>query len=316
MLTSGTAGGPRGFAQRLPWVATPVALRAQVERICGSAVIGSEDVHGGMSPGPAAILHLADGRRVFVKAVSRQASAGSHGAYAREAATLAAMPAEAPAPTLYGCADVDGWLALVMSAAAGKPAGPPWTAGSVRLVAAACDTIAALPAPQSVPVISDLLTDLDGWHKLAAGDGAALDGWELRRAASLANLAADWRGWTAGAALVHQDIRADNAVVDHAAGRATLVDWSYGCAGANWLDRARLAADVVGTGHQDGPSAAVRAAVDILASLPQGAARFVVALAGMWRYRSTLPPLPGHPTLRPWQYQRALALRPLLATLL
>ena len=159
-LTSEAAGEPRGFAQRPSWVAAPTELREQVELICGSAVIGSDDVHGGMSPGPAAILRLEDGRRVFVKAVSRQTSAGSHRAYAREAATLAALPAEAPAPTLFGCADVDGWLALVMSAAAGKPAGPPWMANNVRLVAAACETLAALPAPQAVPAISELLTDL------------------------------------------------------------------------------------------------------------------------------------------------------------
>lgn len=268
-----------------------------------------------MSPGPAAILRLEDGRRVFVKAVSRQTSAGSHRAYAREAATLAALPAEAPAPTLFGCADVDGWLALVMSAVAGRPAGPPWMANSVRLVAAACETLAALPAPQAVPAISELLTDLDGWHMLASGDADRLDEWELRHATALARLAADWRDWTAGEALVHQDIRADNAVVDHVTGRATLVDWSFGCAGANWLDRARLAADIVCTGHQDGPSAALRAAVGILDSLPQGA-RFVAALAGMWRYRSTLPALPGHPSLRRWQYERALTLRPLLAVLI
>jgi hypothetical protein len=42
-----------------------------------------------MSPGPAAILALEDGRRVFVKAVSRHVSAGSHRAYEREATVLA-----------------------------------------------------------------------------------------------------------------------------------------------------------------------------------------------------------------------------------
>jgi hypothetical protein len=113
--------------------------------------------------------------------------------------------------------------------------------------------------------------------------------------------------------LVHQDIRADNAVVDHVAGRATLVDWSFGCSGAHWLDRARLAADIVCAGHQDGRSVALLSAVGILDSLPQDAARFVAALAGMWRYRSTLP---GHPSLRRWQYERALAVRPLLTVLI
>lgn len=43
-LTSEAAGEPRGFAQRPSWVAAPSELREQVELICGSAVIGSDDV--------------------------------------------------------------------------------------------------------------------------------------------------------------------------------------------------------------------------------------------------------------------------------
>lgn len=315
-LTSEMAGETGGFAQRPSWVSAPIKLRRQVELICGSGVVGSTDVHGGMSPGPAAILGLDDGRRVFVKAVSGQASVGSHRAYMREAATLAAMPAQAPAPTLVGSADVDGWLALVMTVADGEPAGPPWTSSGIRLVASACEAIAVIPAPSSVPMICDLLTDLDGWHKLAGGDAGRLDEWEHSHATALARLAAGWQDWTVGETLVHQDVRADNAVVDHAAGRATLVDWSFGCSGADWLDRARLAADVVCAGHQDGQSVALRAAVGILDLLPPGSARFVAALAGMWRYRSTLPALPGHPSLRRWQYERALAVRPLLAAVI
>jgi hypothetical protein len=296
-------------ARRPPWTAAPAGLREQVELICGSATTSSDNVRGGMSPGPAAILALEDGRRVFVKAVSRHVSAGSHRAYEREAIVLAALPPQTPAPTLLGHAECDGWLALVMTVAAGEPAGPPWTTHAVRLVAAACETVSALPAPAGVPEIGELLIDLDGWRKLPA---MAMDEWEKRHAPALARLADGWQEWTAGETLVHQDVRADNAVVGPA---ATLVDWSFGCAGADWLDRARLAADIVCSGHRDGPSAALGAALGILDSLPGEPARFVAALAGMWRYRSTRPALPGLPTLRRWQYERALAIRPLLAAL-
>ncbi|MDG4826109.1 hypothetical protein O7635_30030 [Asanoa sp. WMMD1127] len=298
-----------GFARRPSWTATPGALRREVDRICGSPVVGSRDVHGGMSPGPAALLDLADGRQVFVKAVSRDASIGSHRAYEREAATLAALPAGAPAPELFGCARVGGWLALVMSVAAGEAADPPWTADGVRLVGAACATIGSLAAPPTLPPIAALLTDLDGWERLTDRDE-----WEGRHAPALVALASGWRAWTAGDRLVHQDVRGDNAVVDRPGGRATLVDWSFGCAGAPWLDRARLAADIVCAGHRDG--AALAAAVEVLDTLPGEAVRFVAALAGMWRYRSTLPALSGHPTLRGWQARRAIAIRPLLAALL
>jgi hypothetical protein len=307
-----TAGG---FTSRLPWSAAPEPLRRQVDRICGGSQVGT-DVHGGMSPGPAAVLSLRDGSRVFVKAVSDSLSTRSHANFVREAVALRAMPRGAPAPHLLGVAEWCGWIALVMSCAPGAAAGPPWTAGGVPLVARACEATSACVAPAVVPPILDLLTDLDGWAKLAAGQAGPLDGWEAAHGTQLAARAEGWGAWTAGTWLVHQDIRADNAIVDHRSGCATLVDWSYCCAGANYLDRARLAADVVCTGHEDGPEAALAVALAILAPLPDEAARFVIALAGMWRYRSTLPPLPGSPTLRHWQYERARAIRPLLAALI
>ena len=159
-----------------------------------------------------------------------------------------------------------------------------------------------------MPRIAELLTDLDGWELVTPADD-----WERRHVAALRAAAGGWREWTVGAALVHQDVRGDNALVDGS--NATLVDWSFGCAGAGWLDRARLAADVVCSGHRDGPAEAVRTARALLAKLPDGE-RFVAALAGMWRYRSTLPELPGLPGLRGWQQERARAVRSLLEQVL
>ncbi|MFF5077803.1 hypothetical protein ACFY36_12170 [Actinoplanes sp. NPDC000266] len=269
--------------------------------------MSSRDVHGGMTPGPAAILGLADGREIFVKAVPTSAT-GSCRAYRREAVALAAMPAAAPAPALIGSAEVDGWFALIMSRVVGVPAGPPWDDRGARLVAGACAAIGRLPAPAGVPRIAELVTDLDGWDR-----AEPLDDWEREHAPRLARMARRWPEWTAGASLVHQDVRADNALIG--AHTATLVDWSFGCAGASWLDGARLAADVVAGGHSGGPGAALRMAEETLRALPEGASRFVAALAGMWRFRSTLPPPAGLPTLRSWQAARARALRPLLERL-
>ncbi|SNY44461.1 phosphotransferase family protein [Paractinoplanes atraurantiacus] len=283
-----------------------MSLRQKVTSISGAPAVSSRDVHGGMTPGPAAILGLTDGRQIFVKAVPSSAP-GSYRAYEREAVALGALPAAAPAPVLIGTAEIDGWLALIMSAVPGEPAGPPWDDEGARLVARACAAIGSLPAPGEVPRIGELLTDLDGWDRIEDHDE-----WEREHAPMLARLARRWPEWTAGPSLVHQDVRADNALIGE---EATLVDWSFGCAGASWLDGARLAADVVAAGHRDGPEAALRLAERILAGLPDGASRFVVALAGMWRHRSTLPPLAGLPTLRGWQAARARALRPLLERL-
>ncbi|MBL7256911.1 phosphotransferase [Paractinoplanes lichenicola] len=341
---------PGLFARRPAWRSVPAEVRLAVEQVLGARMCASRDVSGGMSPGPAAIVELADGRRVFVKAVAASASSESHRFYKQEAVVLAALPRSVPAPRLLGVTEVGDWCALVMTAAEGVPAGPPWTDDGIRLVTAACETLAGIAAPPVLPPIADLLTDLDGWHRLLTEHPGRLDPWEREHAPALARLSAGWPQWTAGRTLVHQDIRADNAVIDPgpepadipstaaapasaavpglaaivgprestagAGGRVVLVDWSFGCAGADWLDRARLAADIVGSGHHDGPAAALEAARRVLGTLPGGAGRFVAALGGMWRYRSVLPAPPGHPTLRGWQRARAQAVRGLLEVLI
>jgi hypothetical protein len=298
-----------GFPERPSWLGATESLRRAVDEVCGSPATGARDVHGGMTPGPAAVLDLADGRQVFVKAVP-EAATGSCRLYQREAVALRALPAGAPAPALIGHATAGGWFALVMTAVAGEIAGPPWTDRGARLVAAACAVSGSLRAPGAVPPVADLLVDLDGWERLPDGQ---LDEWDREHAATMARRASGWREWTAGPFLVHQDVRADNALIGN--GTATLVDWSFCCAGASWLDRARLAADIVAAGHSGGAGAAVRAAREILRTLPAPAPGWVIALAGMWRYRSTLPPPAGLPALRAWQAARARALRPLLEEL-
>jgi hypothetical protein len=45
----------------------PASVRDRLTDLVGSPVTGWTDLHGGMSPGPAARLTLGDGRRVFVK---------------------------------------------------------------------------------------------------------------------------------------------------------------------------------------------------------------------------------------------------------
>jgi hypothetical protein len=56
------------FTPRAPWAETPEPVRIAVA--LGAAIAGHTDLHGGMSPGPAAGLRLAVGRQVFVKAVA------------------------------------------------------------------------------------------------------------------------------------------------------------------------------------------------------------------------------------------------------
>ena len=76
-----------GFTRRLPWASLDVTVRAVVEETVlasvGSAIQDARDVHGGMSPGPAAVLTTADGQQVFVKITSSELNERSYELYGR-----------------------------------------------------------------------------------------------------------------------------------------------------------------------------------------------------------------------------------------
>src|SRR5438270_12020206 len=60
---------PPAEGVRLEWADLPERVRAVVERWLGCPVVGAWTQPTGFSPGVAARLKTADGRRVFVKAV-------------------------------------------------------------------------------------------------------------------------------------------------------------------------------------------------------------------------------------------------------
>ena len=232
---------------------------------------------------------------------------------------LGGLAPTVPAAPLLAVVRTREWIVLATTWVDGSSAGAPWTGPAIRAVAEACAQIAAHPAPASTPRCADHYAGLDGWASLASGErsagvglGKARDAWEARHAERFAELATGWRDWIGGDSLVHHDVRGDNAVIDRRTGEATLVDWAFGGPGAPWLDRAWLATDIVAAGHIGGPARAVDEAMRLLATAPTEASRFVVAVAGMWRFNATLPPHPGMSTHRRWQLDRARALRPLL----
>ena len=303
------------FTTRPSWQTAPTRLARAVEECLGSQVTAFRDVHGGMTPGPAATLSLGNGAVFFVKAISRTVNPRSYELYQQEAAALRVLPADAPAARLRGVIELEDWIALITDRAPGNVAGPPWTTAAVTAVAAACAATASVTAPAGVPPVLARVPDLDGWAKLAAQPGD-LTVWETRHIDRLAAATTGWPDWTRGRQLTHQDIRGDNALIDPTDGTAVLVDWGFGAAGAPWLDRALLAADIVAAGHADGPDIARRQALNLLINQPAEASRFVIAQAGMWRRNSTLPAHPGMPTHRGWQRARADALQPLIEDLL
>jgi len=302
-----------GFTTRPPFEHVPADLRAAVETAVGSPVAGTESVHGGMSPGPAAILTLRDGRQVFTKAVARSQSSRSHEWYRLELETLRTLPETVPHAPLVAGFELGEWVVIVTEAADGTALGPPWRSQDF---ASAADAVAVSAAHTDVlglvPVL-DRLPSLDGWRRLADECPDRLDEWERTRLDSLVAISDGWQVWTAGRHLVHLDLRCDN-VVPHASG-VWLVDWAQACRGAAWIDAASLALDVVASGHVGGPQVAVGTARGLLSVLPYEATRFVVSVAGMFRHASLLSPWPAVPTIREWQRLRAQALRPLVERL-
>ncbi|MBB4752897.1 phosphotransferase [Actinoplanes lobatus] len=276
-------------------------------------IVGHTDLHGGMSPGPAAGLRLADGRRVFVKAVSAEVRAHNHRMIAQESAVLDVLPMSVPAPRRLATVEHGPWIAMATTWAAGETA-ELWTDASIAAVAEACRTASGHPAPGALPPVAERVFDFDGWARLLEiGPGGV---WEAAYVEPAAEVVAGWERWTAGDALVHRDVRLDNTTV--AAGRRTavLLDWAYAAAGAPWIDLAQLAADVVATGHSLGPRAATDAAYRLLRTLPPEASRFVVGLAGMWTIRAATVPDTFNPSISAWRRARSAALQPLVARLI
>ena len=301
------------FTPRAAWADTPQAVRAAVAEALGAAIVGHADLHGGMSPGPAAGLRLADGRQVFVKAVSANVRAHNHAMIRQESPILDALPASVPAPRRLATIEHGPWVALATTWAAGATAGT-WTDASIAAVAKACRTAGGHRVPGALPPVARRIFDFDGWARLPETGPA--DDWERAHAGPAADAVAGWQRWTAGEALVHRDIRLDNTAVDAQAGSAVLLDWAYAAAGAPWIDLAQLAADVVATGHTLGRPAATDRAYRLLRTLPPEASRFVVGLAGMWCIRAATVPDTVMPNISAWRRARSAALRPLVTRLI
>lgn len=301
------------FTPRAAWAETPDPVRTAVAEALGAPIVGHTDLHGGMSPGPAAGLRLADGRQVFVKAVSAEVRAHNHKMILQEAAILDALPTSVPAPRRLATVEYGPWAALATTWAPGIT-GTSWTDASIAAVANACRTACGHRAPGSLPPVAERIFDFNGWTRLL--EIGASDDWEATHAGPAADVVAGWERWTAGDALVHRDLRLDNTTVDAGQGSAVLLDWAYAAAGAPWIDLAQMAADVVATGHTLGPQAATDRAYRLLRTLPPEASRFVVGLAGMWSIRAATVPDTFNPSISTWRRARSAALRPLVARLI
>ena len=302
---------PPATGLRLAWGDAPAWLRAEVEDRLGGRVVEAVTQPGGFSPGVAARLRLADGRRAFVKAVGPEPNPDSPGVHRGEARIMAALPRSAPAPRMLWSLDQRGWVALAFEDVDGAQPTLPWRPGELRRVLEMVAAMAAAltPAPAGIPLIADRLQDsFTGWRDLAAArtaddDLAGLDPWAARHLDRLAALEAGWPAATEGPTLLHSDLRADNLLLTPT--RVVAVDWPWACAGAAWVDLLLLLPSVTMQGGPD-PEPTFAAHPVAAGADPEAVTTALAAVAGFLIGGSRQPPPPGLPTLRGFQLGQGL----------
>jgi hypothetical protein len=303
-LTAPPAGGVR-----TPWEHLPVHVRGAVANVLGAPVIDAATQRGGFSPGVAARVRLADGRRAFVKAVSAEANPDSPDMHRTEARNAAALPETIAAPRLLGSYDDGTWVALVYEDIVGHQPHVPWREDEFHRVLEAVNDLAhALsPSPVEAPTVAEREADaFRGWELLiAAGDTHTLDPWARRHLHDLAELAAPWADFAAGDTLAHGDLRADNMLLT-ADERVVFVDWPHASLAAPWFDLLVMLPCVRAQGGPDPEEVFTSHPLGRDAD-PRGVTSVLAALAGFFVQQARRPAPPGLPTVRAFQYAQGEA---------
>ena len=297
---------PAPGSPRLPWHGLPVAVRQAVEDHLGSPVVEAVNQSGGFSPGTAARIRCADGRRAFVKCVGTPLNPHTPAMHRAEARVAAELPAGVPSPRLRFAYDDGDWVALVFDEAPGNMPRLPWTNTSARSVAAAVERLSRSLTPCPLADVASaadrLREDLTAWQRLSVDPPADLDPWEgrnLRRLVdSSAALVAE-AGPLTGDTLVHLDLRSDNILIEPG-GRVLFVDWPWACRGPRWLDTVLFALDPAVYGGVD-PEQLLDGSSLLAGVDPDDVTAVLLGLAGMWAESSRAPAPPNMPTIRPFQ---------------
>lgn len=312
-----TSIAPPAEGVRLEWNAIPSTLRNRLEVQLGSPVVSTISQPTGFSPGVAARLRLADGRRLFVKAVCPTPNPSAPDIYRREESIVRALPMGTPAPRLLDSCDEgkDGWIVLFFEEVAGRHPAQPWELVELDRVLQALDALSAMltPSPLAPPLVGDasgeFTTRLCGWQRLTSEGSSLLkqlDPWSQRHLTKLVELEALAPAAVAGKTLLHFDIRADNLLLTDE--RVWFVDWPLACVGATWIDLVFFAPSITMQGGPLPEQVLQRSTVGRAAD-PAAVTAGLVAMAGFFTHRSLQPPPPGLPTLRAFQAAQGVVSR-------
>ena len=298
---------PPAAGVRTPWDALPATVRNAVADVLGGTpVVHAVTQPGGFSPGTAARIRTADGRRAFVKAVSADTNPHSPTLHRTEARHTAALPHTVPAPRLLGTYDDGTWVALVLEEIPGRQPHVPWRERELQRVLDAVGELSRTLTPSPVdapPAAEALADDFSGWQRLRAQPEhevrGRLDAWTLGQLPRLADIATDWTRAASGDTLAHADLRADNMLLT-AEDRVVFVDWPHAVRAAPWFDLLVMLPCVRAQGGPDPEE--VFTAHPLGRDADQvGVTAALAALAGFFVEKSLRPAPPGLPTLRAFQ---------------
>jgi hypothetical protein len=292
-------------AARIHWLDLPDHVRAALEEQLGATVVHTSNEAAGYSPSFAARCRLADGRRVFVKAVSADQNDRSPVMLRHEIHVTRGLPSGVPAPRLVHAFDDRHWVAAVFDEIDGRAPHEPWGTAELAAVLAAVDRLAPVLDPCPVagvgPIEDTFGRQLQAWRTLAGAPRvpAWLDVWSAANLDRLAGIEAGWADAARGDALVHFDIRADNVLIG-SGDEVWFVDWANATRAASWVDTVLMLPSVALQSGPDPPTALGMTSVPRRADADAVTA-FVVAIAGYFTYNGSLPPPPGLPMLRAFQ---------------
>jgi aminoglycoside phosphotransferase (APT) family kinase protein len=276
-------------------------VRASLEDRLGSRVVAAVTQPTGFSPGLAARLRLADGNRVFIKAVSEAANPDTPGIHRREARILAGLPASVPAPRLLWTYDEAGWVALCMEDIDGRHPSEPWTKHDLDLVIATVTRMARDLTPSPIDVdmsaADGFVREINGWQAALRSGEERLDSWCLLHLERLADLESRAPAAAAGETLLHFDVRADNLLI--AGEKVYVLDWPWARTGAWWIDLVAMAPSVAMQGGPD-PSEFTRR-IGVSAVPKEALDAVICTIAGYFVVHALDPAPPGIPTVRAFQ---------------
>lgn len=309
---------PPAAGVRPEWVTIPDRVRSAVEEWLGSTVISASSQAGGFSPGAAARLRTADGRRVFAKIVGPEPNEFAPHFHRREVRVVADLPVDLPVPRLLWSYDEgeDGWVALLFEDIAGENPSLPWHDDDLDRVVAALIALseALTPAPAALEWTGSAsrwgIANLGGWRRLQIGTPVDLDAWSRTHLEQLTELEDAAPEAIVGETLLHLDIRADNLLLTP--DRIRIVDWPHARIGAAWVDIVFFAPSVAMQGGPS-PESLIARHPAALAADPAAITATVAAIAGFFTYQALLEPPPGLPTLRAFQNAQGAVARAWLA---